>query len=109
MKGMSNLIFILRIKSNIFDFSKGKDTVLKDVDTDIEANEPRWRYTNRFKRLKHRRPRSETKNSESQGEEVSNNENVPQRNYRRRKFFHRRKVPRQQEKPSENGDTVSFL
>ncbi|KRT80083.1 hypothetical protein AMK59_8663, partial [Oryctes borbonicus] len=99
-----NLMPVLKALKDIHD-SKGKDTTLKDTDTDIEASEPRKRFGNKYKRLRRRRPRSETKNSESQGEEASNNENVPQRNYRRRKFFNRRKVPRQQEKPSENGDT----
>ncbi|KAI4469375.1 5-formyltetrahydrofolate cyclo-ligase-related [Holotrichia oblita] len=100
-----NLMPVLKALKDIHD-GKGKDTTLKDTDTDVEANEPRRRFPNRIKRLRRRRPRTDTKNSESQGEEASNNENVPQqRNYRRRKFFHRRKVARQQEKPSENGDT----
>lgn len=46
-------------------YSDGKDTTLKEVDTDVESYEPHW--NNRFRRFS-RRPRSGAQTSESQGE-----------------------------------------
>lgn len=87
-------------------FSEGKDTTLKEVDTDVETYEPRQRF-NRFRKFKRRRTRSEGKGTESQGE---NTEPVrqPRRYTRTRRFFGKGK-PRSESRPNENGDTVSEI
>lgn len=100
-----NLMPVLQALKEIHD-SEGRDTTLKDVDTDIESYDQQTKFR-RFRRFKRRRPRSIGKTSESQGEET-NNENIPPRRPQRsRRFFRKPKIAKKDEKAPENGEMVA--
>ncbi|KAB0794922.1 hypothetical protein PPYR_11761 [Photinus pyralis] len=83
---------------------KGKDTTLKEVDTDVETNDaegPRRRIVWRKRR------RSLGKTSESQAEGDTGENAKPNGVPRRRRYYHRRRLPLGEERPNENGESAS--
>lgn len=85
----------------MFFCSKGKDTTLKEVDSDNEFYEKTKFVKFRGSRL---RPRSQGK--QSQGEDT-NNENVPPEN-KIKHAFRKHKSSKSDNKSTENGGAVSI-
>ena len=102
-----NLMPVLQSLREIHQ-GEGKDTTLKEVDTDVESMEPQRVY--RFRRYWYKRPQSLGKMSESQGEGDSKGDSIenakPRGPPRRRRFFRRRPTARSEERPTENGEST---